>query len=57
MTENIPLQLDEEIKPIQGYEGLYSITSFGRVWSHEREYINSRGIKRKCGGIFLKFRP
>lgn len=36
MKENIPLQPGEEIRPIQGYEGLYSITSFGRVWSHER---------------------
>jgi hypothetical protein len=34
--ENIPLQPGEEIKPIIGYEGLYSITSFGRVWSHEK---------------------
>lgn len=32
--ENIPLQLNEEIKPIQGYEGLYSVTNFGKIWSH-----------------------
>lgn len=36
IQENIPLQPNEEIKSIQGYEGLYSITSFGRVWSHRR---------------------
>ena len=47
--ENIPLQLGEEIRPIQGYEGLYSITSFGRVWSHRRY----KG-KRWYGGHFLR---
>lgn len=52
MKEDIPLQLNEEIKPIQGYEGLYSITSFGRVWSHKR--LDSLG--RKCGGKFLKLK-
>ncbi len=36
MKEDIILQTGEEIVPIQGYEGLYSITSFGRVWSHEK---------------------
>ena len=25
---------NEQIKDIQGYEGLYAITSFGRVWSY-----------------------
>ena len=36
MIESIPLQLGEEIRSVQGYEGLYSITSHGRVWSHEK---------------------
>jgi predicted XRE-type DNA-binding protein len=26
----------ETSKPIQGYEGIYSITNLGRVWSHRR---------------------
>lgn len=26
--------MDEIMKPITGYEGLYSITNQGRVWSH-----------------------
>lgn len=54
--ENIPLQSGEEILPIQGYEGLYSVTSFGRVWSHERECICGRDVIRQCGGVFLRFK-
>lgn len=49
--ENIPLQSNEEILPIRGYEGLYSITNFGRVWSHRR-YIRGRNH----GGYFLKWK-
>jgi len=48
--ENIPLQSGEEITSIQGYEGLYSVTFYGRVWSHLR--CDSMG--RKQGGKFLK---
>ncbi|GAG27419.1 unnamed protein product, partial [marine sediment metagenome] len=46
MKENIPLQPGEEIRPITGYEGLYSVTSFGRVWSHEKikRCKNSYGV-------------
>lgn len=46
--ENIPLQPNEEIKPILGYEGLYSITSFGRVWSHGklRKFGSGKGNYR-----------
>ena len=44
------LYLGEEIKPIIDYEGLYSITSYGRVWSHEK-------INRYNGRIYkAKFR-
>lgn len=49
MIENIPLQHNEEIVPIQGYKDLYSITNFGRVWSHRRY----KG-RRWYGGCFLK---
>ncbi len=52
--ENIPLQPNEEILPIQGYEGLYSITSFGRVWSHERKVKNGKNSYRVCSVKFLK---
>ncbi len=54
MKENILLQLNEEIKPIKGYESLYYITSFGRVWSHERKYVVGNGAIRECSGKFLK---
>lgn len=52
IKESISLQLNEEIKFIQGYEGLYSITSFGRVWSHKRQRRFGCAY-RMCGGIFL----
>ena len=37
------------MKPIPGYEGLYSVTEDGRVWSEPRLSTNGR----KCGGLFL----
>jgi hypothetical protein len=42
------LHHSEEIKTIQGFEGIYSITNFGRVWSHRRNkwikhWINNKG--------------
>ncbi len=51
--DGVALLPREEILPIIGYEGLYSITSFGRVWSHLR-YRKYKNIQRKCGGKFLK---
>ncbi len=54
MKENIPLQLNEEIKSIIGYERLYSVTSFGRVWSHNRECICGKGSVQRFGGKFRK---
>lgn len=45
------LQFNEQIIYINGYEKLYSITSFGRVWSHEKiSKYNGRIYKAK----FLK---
>jgi hypothetical protein len=41
MTEDWLLELDETMKPLVGYEGLYSVTSYGRVWSHERRKAKS----------------
>lgn len=54
LQENMFLQSNEVIKSIQEYEGLYSITSFGRVWSHERKVIYKNGNFRMCGNNFLK---
>ena len=62
--ENIPLQLNEEIKPIIGYEVLYSITSFGRVWSYEKIAKHNgriykanfrKAYKDSAGYLFLDF--
>jgi len=52
--ENIQLYSGEKIKPIKNYEGLYSITSYGRVWSHEkiRRFGKNYRIYRSR---FLKF--
>jgi hypothetical protein len=55
MKENIPLQPEEEILPIIGYEGLYSITSFGRVWSHLR-YVKNKNGYRTVKAKFLKLK-
>lgn len=44
----MPLQLNENIRSILGYEGLYCITSFGRVWSYKRKYV------KESVGNFLK---
>lgn len=49
-----------KMKPIPGYEGLYSLTSDGRVWSHKREIcgmFGKVGICLKIGGKFLAPSP
>lgn len=45
------LQQGEIIKPILNYEKLYSITSFGRVWTHVK---CNRYNHRFYGGHFMK---
>lgn len=41
------LQTNELIENIKGYEGLYSITNLGRVWSHRRKIWLIPGIDSK----------
>lgn len=36
----------EEWKPIPGFEGAYSVSSFGRVLSHERRCDTAQGTRR-----------
>ena len=52
----------EEIRPIEGYEGLYSVTSEGRVWNHRRDCwhhcpLDKDGYRHitlsKRGGVIL----
>lgn len=41
-------------KPIKGYEGHYSVTEDGRIWSEERIVINKRGAHLRRGSQWLK---
>lgn len=42
-----------DMQDIKGYEGKYAITEDGRVWSHPKSWIGSRGAHHSSGGIFL----
>lgn len=43
------LENDKTIKDIPGYEGLYAITKFGRVWSYPKTWNTCRGVKSHNG--------
>lgn len=43
-----------ELRPIPGFEGYYSITKNGEVYSHEREVNTKKGIKQIVHGKWLK---
>jgi hypothetical protein len=43
------LEYSETIKDIPGYEGLYAVTSFGRVWSYPKSWDTCRGAKSHDG--------
>lgn len=43
-----------EIKPVVGYEGLYSVTSDGRVWRHPRTISAGWDTKKRVGGCWAK---
>lgn len=49
---------DQEMRPVIGFEGIYSVTRSGKVWSHERtiERKSSSGstFKTKVGGRWLR---
>jgi hypothetical protein len=38
------LRRKEQVKEIKGYEGLYSVTTLGRVWSHRSNIWLKQGI-------------
>lgn len=40
-------QLIEKIKPIKGYEGLYSISNYGYVISEAKKWMSGFGIRKK----------
>ncbi len=42
----------DELRDVPGYEGLYSVTADGRIWSHARQWRSGRGgetVRRKPG--------
>jgi len=43
------LENDEIIKDIPGYEGLYAITTYGRIWSYPKSWDTCRGTKSHDG--------
>ncbi|MBN2896866.1 MAG: HNH endonuclease [Campylobacterales bacterium] len=49
LMRTILLHKDEAIRNIEGFEGLYSITSFGRIFSHRRHEPGRRGGRRHSG--------
>lgn len=50
--------MNEEIwKDIEGYEGIYQVSSFGRVRSLDRIVVMRNGRKRPTRGKMLKERP
>lgn len=42
------------LRPIPGWEGLYSVTPDGRVWSHERVIETKRGISWVQSGRWMR---
>ena len=53
MNETAEDRAFSERKPIKGYEGMYSVTSDGRVWSEERVVMYPNGHKRMAGSNWL----
>ena len=45
---------EELWKPISGYEGIYEVSSLGRVRSLDRVVVDYRGIEKSVGGKILK---
>ena len=45
--------MQEVWKPVVGYEGIYEVSNLGRVYSLPKEWIGSKGCKRKHDGKLL----
>ena len=41
-------------RPVRGFEGMYSVSSDGQVWSHPREVVSRAGWRRRTGLRQLK---
>ncbi len=52
MTAPDAIGTARELRDVPGYEGLYSVTADGRIWSHARQWRSGRGgetVRRKPG--------
>lgn len=49
MKDTLVLENDEIIKDIPGYDGLYAITTSGRIWSYPKSWETCRGTKSHDG--------
>lgn len=57
-NKEIDCSLEGEIwKPVVGYEGLYEVSSLGRVRSTPREFVNSAGVRTSKPGVIRYTRP
>ena len=50
LIDNMPTEYGEEWRDVVGYEGLYKVSSFGRVWSVRRRILTSGSL---TGGLML----
>ena len=46
--------MDEEWLPVEGYEGVYSISSLGRLYAHPRKLRGPHGSVRPYAGRIMK---
>lgn len=46
--------MEEIWKPVQGYEGYYSVSNFGNVYSIPRDVVRIDGVSQRRGGYLLK---
>ncbi len=54
MKERLMSVEREEFRSIEGYEGLYEVSNFGRVRSLDHESVNRDGVLRRYKGRVLK---
>ncbi|WP_128000375.1 HNH endonuclease [Piscinibacter defluvii] len=45
---------DAELREVPGFDGQYSVTQDGRVWSRAREWVNGKGAPQSHDGMWLK---
>ncbi|MDW3684868.1 HNH endonuclease [Cupriavidus sp. CV2] len=49
------LELDtDQLREVPGFDGLYSVTRDGRIWSAARTILTRSGVEKPAGGKWLK---